>query len=226
MDGKAYDLHRGSSTAKARSTKRRSEMATAKTECRWRQTMKKRLMRSILAMMVMIVGIMAAEPTQKEENMALTLTSDAFTEGGEIPAKYTCEGADISPPLFWQGIPEGTKSLVLIVDDPDAPDPEAPKMTWVHWVLYNLPPSDGELPEGTRTAELPTGTLEGVNDWKRTGFGGPCPPIGRHRYYHKLYALDIVLPDLGNPVKEDVEAAMQGHIIAQSTLMGTYKKAK
>jgi hypothetical protein len=174
----------------------------------------------------MIVGMAAAKPTQKEEKMALTLTSEAFTEGREIPAKYTCEGEDISPPLFWQGIPEGTKSLVLIVDDPDAPDPEAPKMTWVHWVLYNLPPLDGKLPEGTCTTDLPAGTREGINDWRRTGFGGPCPPIGRHRYFHKLYALDTVLPDLGNPLKEEVEAAMQGHIIAQTTLMGTYKKSK
>lgn len=177
-------------------------------------------------MSLLFVGTTAAEPTPKEEKMVFTLTSEAFTEGGEIPAKYTCEGEDISPPLFWHGIPEGTKSLVLIVDDPDAPDPEAPKMTWVHWVLYNLPPLEGKLPEGTRPSDLPTGTLEGINDWQRTGFGGPCPPIGRHRYFHKLYALDTVFPDLGNPVKEKIEAAMQGHIIAQTTLMGTYKKSK
>ncbi len=187
--------------------------------------MKQRL---ILAMIVMIIGIATAvaESTHKEEKMTLTLTSAAFTEGGEIPAKHTCEGADISPPLVWHGVHEGTKSLALIVDDPDAPDPKAPKMTWVHWVLYNLPPSDGKLSEGARTAELPAGTLEGINDWKRTGFGGPCPPTGRHRYFHKLYALDTVLPDFGTPTKARLEAAMQGHIIAQTALVGTYKKSK
>jgi Raf kinase inhibitor-like YbhB/YbcL family protein len=109
-----------------------------------------------------------------------------------------------------------------VVDDPDAPDPHAPKMTWVHWVLYNLPPSAPGLPEGVR--DLPAGTREGVNDWKRTGYGGPCPPIGRHRYFHKLYALDVVLPDLGWPTKAQLEKAMEGHILAQAELLGTYQK--
>ena len=113
--------------------------------------------------------------------MTFKLTSTAFPPGGEIPAKYTCEGQDVSPPLAWTGVPPNAKSLVLIVDDPDAPDPAAPKMTWVHWVLYNLPPSAARLAEGVKS--LPAGTAEGANDWQRTGYGGPCPPVGRHRYF-------------------------------------------
>jgi len=135
----------------------------------------------------------------------------------------TCEGANVSPPLAWGDVPAGAKSLVLIVDDPDAPDPGAPHMTWVHWVLYNLPANCRELPEAVQT--LPAGTLEGVSDWKRTGYGGPCPPIGRHRYFHKLYALDVVLPDLHRPDKKQLELAMRGHVLAEAQLVGTYQKA-
>jgi hypothetical protein len=154
--------------------------------------------------------------------MSLQLTSNAFTHNGAIPAKYTCEGQDVSPPLAWAGVPARAQSLVLIVDDPDAPDPAAPKMTWVHWVLYNIPPSASALAEGVK--QLPAGTREGLNDWQRTGYGGPCPPIGRHRYFHKLYALDAVLPDLGRPTKAKLEAAMKLHIIAHAELIGTYQK--
>lgn len=154
--------------------------------------------------------------------MAFTLSSTAFKPGGEIPARHTCEGADISPPLIWSDVPTGTASLVLIVDDPDAPDPKAPRMTWVHWVVYNLPSEGGGLAEGAK--ELPAGAGHGMNDWKRTGYGGPCPPIGRHRYFHKLYALNSVLPDLGTPTKAQVEKAMEGKVLAQATLMGTYQK--
>ncbi len=153
---------------------------------------------------------------------ALSISSPAFQDGGGIPSKYTCEGEDISPPLSFAGAPAGARSLALIVDDPDAPDPAAPKMTWVHWVLYNLPPDATGLEEGVR--RLPSGTLEGVNDWRRTGYGGPCPPIGRHRYFFKLYALDVVLPDLHAPTKADLERAMQGHVLARATMMGTYQK--
>ncbi|MBI4987304.1 MAG: YbhB/YbcL family Raf kinase inhibitor-like protein [Rhodocyclales bacterium] len=156
--------------------------------------------------------------------MALSLTSPAFAHHGEIPARHTCQGADASPALFWDNLPDGTRSLALIVDDPDAPDPAAPRMIWVHWVLYNLPPESRGLPEGIAASVLPAGTREGLNDWKRTGYGGPCPPIGRHRYFHKLYALDAVLPDLGRPTKLQLEKAMQGHILAQSELIGTYQK--
>jgi Raf kinase inhibitor-like YbhB/YbcL family protein len=156
--------------------------------------------------------------------MGLAITSPAFAPGGEIPALFTCEGPDRSPALAWTGVPEGAKSLVLIVDDPDAPDPKAPKMTWVHWVLYNLPPTSAGLPEAVAPKDLPAGTREGTNDWKRTGYGGPCPPIGRHRYFHKLYALDTVLPDLGPATKAEVEAAMRDHLLAHAELMGTYEK--
>jgi Raf kinase inhibitor-like YbhB/YbcL family protein len=156
--------------------------------------------------------------------VGFALSSSAFAAGGEIPGMFTCEGIDVSPALEWASLPDGTKSVVLIVDDPDAPDPKAPKTTWVHWVLYNIPPDARGLPEGVSPGALPAGTLEGVNDWKRTGYGGPCPPIGRHRYFHKLYALDTVLPDLGRPTKARVEQAMAGHILGQTVLMGTYEK--
>ncbi|MGH8487803.1 MAG: YbhB/YbcL family Raf kinase inhibitor-like protein [Gammaproteobacteria bacterium] len=156
--------------------------------------------------------------------MSLTLTSSAFTHNGEIPAQYTCEGKDLSPPLAWSGVPAGAKSLALIVDDPDAPDPAAPKLTWVHWVLYNIPVRTPGLPEAVK--QLPAGTRQGLNDWQRAGYGGPCPPIGRHRYFHKLYALDITLPDPGKPTKANVEAAMKGHVLAQAELVGTYQKRK
>jgi Raf kinase inhibitor-like YbhB/YbcL family protein len=160
------------------------------------------------------------------KRMSLKVSSSAFSPNGKIPAKYTCEGADVSPPLAWSGIPPGAKSLALIVDDPDAPDPRAPKMTWVHWVLYDLPVSAVGLPEAVQKNALPAGTREGLNDWKRTGYGGPCPPIGEHRYFFKLYALDTVLPDLGTPTKAQLEKAMQGHVLAQAELVGTYEKAK
>ncbi len=158
--------------------------------------------------------------------MPLTLTSPAFSHQGEIPKRYTCEGEDTSPPLSWSNPPEGTKSFALIVDDPDAPDLLAPRMTWVHWVLYNLPPTARELPAEIGREALPRGTREGQNDWKRTGYGGPCPPIGRHRYFHKLYALDTVLPDLGTPTKPELERAMEGHVLGRAELVGTYEKEK
>lgn len=158
--------------------------------------------------------------------MSLTLRSSAFSHHGAIPARYTCDGENVSPPLEWSGVPAGTKSLALIVDDPDAPDPKAPRMVFVHWVLYNIPPQASGLPEAVASGRLPPGTREGLNDWKRTGYGGPCPPIGRHRYFHKLYALDIVLPDLGHPTKARLEQAMQGHILAQAELIGTYQRGK
>ena len=156
--------------------------------------------------------------------MPLVLTSSAFTHQGSIPQQYTCQGRDVSPPLSWSGAPEGTKEFVLIVDDPDAPDPAAPKRTWVHWVLYAIPPTATSLAEAIAPAKLPAGTREGTNDWNRTGYGGPCPPVGRHRYFHKLYALDAELPDLGPARKAEVEKAMEGHVIAKAELIGTYQK--
>ncbi len=155
--------------------------------------------------------------------MTLTITSTAFKDGGEIPKTYTCDGRDISPPLRWSGVPEQTRSLVLIADDPDAPDPAAPKMTWIHWLLYNIPPDTNGLPEDARESELRAGTLPGTNSWNRKGYGGPCPPIGRHRYFFKLYALDTVLPDLHQPDKDQLLAAMQGHMLEEAILMGTYQ---
>jgi Raf kinase inhibitor-like YbhB/YbcL family protein len=154
--------------------------------------------------------------------MTLSLTSSSFEDEKTIPVKHTCEGADISPALAWSGAPSGTKSFALIVDDPDAPDPRAPKVTWVHWVLYNVPHNVASLAEGIRA--LPAGTHEGRNDWKATGYRGPCPPVGRHRYFHKLYALDVVLPDLGKPDKAALERAMKGHVLAEATLIGKYEK--
>ena len=151
----------------------------------------------------------------------MKLTSTAFAPGGEIPARHTCEDKDLSPPLAWRDAPAGTKSVALIVDDPDAPDPAAPKTTWVHWVLYNLPPA-GELAEAVHA--LPAGTAAGLNDWHRTGYGGPCPPIGRHRYFFKLYALDALLLDLHHPTKAQLEKTMQGHVLARAELIGTYQK--
>ena len=158
--------------------------------------------------------------------MSLRIYSPAFTNGGEIPSKHTCEGDDIAPPLSWEGVPADARSVVLIVDDPDAPDPAAPQMTWVHWVLYNLPADCSGLPEGCTTSDLPAGTGEGINDWKRLGYGGPCPPVGRHRYFHKLYALDTLLEGLDRPTKAQVESAMQGHVLAQAELLGSYQKGQ
>lgn len=155
---------------------------------------------------------------------ALSVTSPDFDANAEIPTPHTCEGEDRSPALTFGGVPEGTRSLALIVDDPDAPDPAAPKMTWVHWVLYDLPPTTTRLPAAVATAALPPGTREGLNDFERTAYGGPCPPIGRHRYLHKLFALDVTLGDLGQPTSADLQAAMKGHVLAEAVLVGTYQK--
>jgi len=154
--------------------------------------------------------------------MALTLQSSAFDPQGMIPARLTCDGANQSPPLSWSGAPAGTRSLVLMVDDPDAPDPKHPRQTWVHWLVYNLPADCMELPEG---GPLPAGSLLGLNDWRHVDYGGPCPPIGRHRYVHKLYALDAVLPNLKHPSKGQLEQAMKGHVLEQAELIGLYERS-
>lgn len=159
-----------------------------------------------------------------EDKMALSIASPVFPDGGGIPAHYTCDGRDVSPPLQWDGVDSTARSLVLIVDDPDAPDPKAPKRTWVHWVLYNLPPQSRGLDEAVAASALPAGTEEGSNDWKRTGYGGPCPPIGRHRYFFKLYALDTALQFAHIPTKNDVLTAMEGHIVQSAELIGTYER--
>lgn len=154
--------------------------------------------------------------------MAFLLTSLAFAQLAALPPRYTCEGANLSPPLSWSGVPPGTRSLALVVDDPDAPDPAAPKTTWVHWLVYNLPATAPGLPEGGKP--LPAGAREGNNDWQKPGYGGPCPPIGRHRYFFKLYALDVRLPDLGPVTKGGLEKAMGGHVLGRAELVGTYQK--
>ncbi len=158
--------------------------------------------------------------------MTLAIRSPSFQHNGMMPALYTCEGENISPPLSWGQPPDGTKSLVLIIDDPDAPDPAAPKMTWVHWVLYNLPPVAASLRAGATEVELPTGTLVGINDRKNVGYNGPCPPVGTHRYFHKLYALDIVLPDLRAPTKAALLSRIEGHVLEYSELIGLYQLEK
>jgi len=175
-----------------------------------------------LMIMVGLTTIIAVPHCQGGELM--NITSPAFAAGGAIPGKYTCEGQDISPPLFFTGIPEAAKSLVLIIDDPDAPDPSAPKMTWVHWLLFNLPAQLETLGEDIQ--KLPEGTGTGSNDWKRNDYGGPCPPIGRHRYFFKLYALDTRLDDLKSPDQAALLQAMQGHVLAQAELIGTYLKQR
>lgn len=180
--------------------------------------------RLALASAAGFILISPATLAQTEARLTTTISSSTFGHNDPIPKKYTCDGQDVSPPLTWGGVPPSAKSLVLIVDDPDAPDPAAPKMTWVHWVLYNLPTVATGLAEAIAAMDLPSGTHEGLNDWKRTGYGGPCPPIGRHRYFHKLYALDVVLPDLNKPTKQQLEQAMKGHVVGHAELIGTYQR--
>jgi Raf kinase inhibitor-like YbhB/YbcL family protein len=158
--------------------------------------------------------------------LSLVLSSSAFPPRGEIPTRHTCEGPDLSPPLSWSGLPAGTRSLALIVDDPDAPDPRAPRVTWVHWVVYNLPAAVSEISEGLRPQSLPAGARCGLNDWQKPAWGGPCPPVGRHRYFFKLHALDVVLPDLGAATKAELEQAMGSHVLARAELVGTYEKKR
>lgn len=156
--------------------------------------------------------------------MSLIISSPAFKNNSQIPVIYTCDGLNISPPLQWTGVPAAAKSLALIIDDPDAPDPAAPKRVWVHWILYNIPPTVSGLAEGIDPATLSKGTLAGRTDSKTTFYGGPCPPIGCHRYFHKLYALDIVLPNLQIPKKPALLQAMEGHILASAEIIGLYQR--
>jgi hypothetical protein len=150
----------------------------------------------------------------------MKLSSPAFADGAVIPMRYTCTGDDVSPPLAWSDTPAGAKSVALIVDDPDAP-----AGTWVHWVAFNLPVTAGGLPEGIKDAkQLPSGGTQGTNSWRRIGYGGPCPPSGTHRYFFKLYALDTTLSLGNNATAKDLQAAMKGHILAESQLMGRFKR--
>jgi len=184
------------------------------------------LFRSTLTVLLALAAASSACSETRTNAMSLKLVSPAFATQATIPARHTCEGGDVSPPLQWAGLSAEARSLALIVDDPDAPDPAAPQRTWVHWVLYNLPASSTGLVEGVKAAQLPPGTREGQNDWNRTGYGGPCPPKGRHRYFHKLYVLDVELPDLHQPDKAKLLKAMEGHVIAQAELVGTYEKGR
>jgi hypothetical protein len=188
--------------------------------------MKKSAILLLTALLIALVWLMGDAAREGSAAMLFTLSSDSFAADGEIPVVHTCEGEDISPHLRWSGSPESTRSFALIVDDPDAPDPRAPRMTWVHWVLYNLPSTTMELPSAVAPDDFPTGVRQGLNDWKRTGYGGPCPPTGRHRYFHKLYALDIVLPEQEAATKQWLEEAMEGHVLAKAELVGTYQKKR
>lgn len=152
--------------------------------------------------------------------MGISITSTAFNEGEFIPKKYSCDGADVSPPLEWIGIPEETKELALICDDPDAP-----MGTWVHWVLYNIPPNVSNLPESVPAVKvLENGAVHGMNDFHKIGYGGPCPPGGTHRYFFKIYALDTELKLAQGKTRTELLESMNGHVLAGGQLMGKYKR--
>jgi Raf kinase inhibitor-like YbhB/YbcL family protein len=179
--------------------------------------------RVLVATAVLLAAAGACDARTGAGAGGMALSSGAFGPGGAIPATHTCDGADVSPPLSWTGVPPGAKSLVLVVHDPDAPDPAAPRMDWVHWVLWDLPPAAGGLPAG---GPLPAGTRAAVTDFGRTTWAGPCPPVGTHRYFFVLHALDRTLGDLGAaPKRADVEAALKGHVLATAEAMGTYARA-
>ena len=178
-----------------------------------------------LAVVLALASVLGASAQEGSETMKLTST--AFAAGGSIPSRHTCDGEDVSPPLAWGAPPRGTKSFALIVDDPDAPDPKAPRTVWVHWVVYDLPAGARSLREGVRTnADLPKDARMGRNDWGKAAWGGPCPPVGRHRYFHKLYALDVALGERGALTKRELEAALKGHMLAQAELVGTYERGR
>lgn len=184
---------------------------------------------AIVGIVLLCISVVAAKTsllsgTRESIAMPMVIGSPSFEQNGAIPTRYTCDGLNISPPLTWTGVPEGAKSLALIVDDPDVPNPEVPKKTWVHWVLYNIPPDSNGLPESVAAEGLPPGTLQGLNDWLNTHYQGPCQPAGRHRYVFQLYALDILLPDLDHPTMVKLEKAMQGHVLARSQFIGLYQR--
>jgi len=175
----------------------------------------------VTALLGCLVAAGGADKPNPQKVMNLQITSTAFSEGQTIPAKYSCEGSDASPPLKWTNAPANTKSFALIADDPDAP-----AGTWVHWVLYDLPPNTTGLPEDVAKTQFIAGNAkQGLNSWPRLGYGGPCPPPGKpHRYFFKLYALDTMLDLKPGATKKDVKAAMKGHILAEGQLMGTYQR--
>ncbi len=181
-------------------------------------------MHAVTLLLCACLTVLGAAETTGGVPLSFRITSPSFPSEGAIPGRFTCQGVDVSPALSWTGAPPGTQSFALIVDDPDAPDPRAPRTVWVHWVLYDIPVLAAGLPEAATNATLPTGAREGNNDWKQPGYRGPCPPVGRHRYYFKLYALDTGMGDLHAPTKQTLERAMTGHILAETQLMGTYEK--
>jgi Raf kinase inhibitor-like YbhB/YbcL family protein len=182
-------------------------------------TSKVKFVGSILAILT-VWGLQVQHPSTGGATMALTITSAAFKESGMIPKRCTCDGSDVSPDLSWSGVPEGTRTLALICDDPDAP-----MGTWVHWVLFNIPPDVTSLPEGVPAQKtLPNGARHGQNDFRKFGYGGPCPPGGTHRYYFKLYALDTAFNLEAGIAKSRLVDAMKGHILAEGQLMGKYRR--
>jgi Raf kinase inhibitor-like YbhB/YbcL family protein len=158
--------------------------------------------------------------------MTMTLTSPAFAHGAEIPVRFTCDGEETSPPLRWANLPDGTKSLALIIDDPDVPDPAAPKRTFVHWVLYDIPSSENGLAEGASNRGLPPGARQAQNDGGDVTYCSPCPPRGRHRYFHKLFAVDRIIGQLANNTRAGLLEAMEGHVLARAELIGTYERSR
>jgi Raf kinase inhibitor-like YbhB/YbcL family protein len=182
--------------------------------------MRKDLFCSVMIMTLLVCCFTYQAWADTKGGAVMELRSPAFTQGGMIPQKYTCDGEDVSPPLEFSGLPEGTRSIALISDDPDAP-----MGTWVHWVYYNIPPDTQALPENIEPAENPSaGGMLGENDFRKIGYGGPCPPSGTHRYFFKLYALDTMLELKQGAVKKHLLKAMEGHIISQAELMGKYKR--
>jgi Raf kinase inhibitor-like YbhB/YbcL family protein len=185
----------------------------------WSQPMQKELS-YLIAVLIMICPLAVSAEMKGGREMKINVGSAAFTEGGMIPKQYTCDGADISPPLSWSTVPEGTRSIAIIVDDPDAP-----AGTWVHWLLYNLPPDLKGLPENVPAQKtLANGGMHGMTDFRRMGYGGPCPPSGTHRYFFRVYALDSILDLFPGAIKKRLLLAMEGHILAEGELMGKYRR--
>jgi Raf kinase inhibitor-like YbhB/YbcL family protein len=180
----------------------------------------------LLASAALALGVFGVSgvPGRAAANLPMQLTSTKFLQGAEIPVEYTCDGQSLSPPLSWSDVPQGSKSFALIVDDPDAPDPKAPKKDVIHWVIYDLPAPTRGLSEGVQGDDLPTGAMQGTNDMGKVGYSGPCPPVGRHRYVFGLYALDTVITGLQAPTKLELDRAMSGHVVARAELVGTYEK--
>jgi len=170
---------------------------------------------AFLSIIILFIFVSNVKSKEIKEMSALKISSPAFENNGNISPKYTCTGEDVNPPLVIEHVPTKAKSLVLIVDDPDAP-----AGTWVHWVMWNISPGAGEIRENS----VPAGAVQGLNDFRRHDYGGPCPPSGTHRYFFKLYALDILLNLSPNSRKADIEKAMQGHVIGQAQIVGLYRK--